>query len=206
MNKYQNISPSRFSAIKKYISDDDVMSLVVEFGCASGNTLKDLSDYCGSSQVVGFDIAPCVMDGVAIHKADLNRFEFEKYSSLFRDCDLFLLLDVLEHLYDPWHFMSKVSSCLKKGAKVIFTSPNFSSVRMLSAYVSGAMPREESGYFDKTHIYWLNVDSFDEIFDQKYFYLKKNYIFSRNIWLRIFQRLLPSRLCSQFIVCVEKIH
>ena len=86
-------------------------SSIVEIGCGSGGVLLSLKKFFPKASLTGFDIAPgakrfwkkAIKAGIRLELAD--------YFSLKEPIpDLILLLDVLEHIANPWSFLTNLHS------------------------------------------------------------------------------------------------
>tara|TARA_Y200000002_G_scaffold343170_1_gene315492 strand:+ start:174 stop:803 length:630 start_codon:yes stop_codon:yes gene_type:complete len=196
INRYSARSPSRFQDISKYIESSD--EFFIEFGCASGETLGEILNISPSKRVLGFDLEVNPNLGFKPYKCDMNNFDFNEHSTDLSQADVFLFLDVLEHLNEPWNFLNKLSTFMKIGSRIIISCPNFSSVRFLRAYLKGEMPLEEFGYFDRTHLRWFTPNSLIKSLYNKNFKASFSFLKSKKSHVRILQTLWPSRLCSQF--------
>ncbi len=77
---------------------------IVEIGCGSGNVLASLRPHFPEASLSGFDIAPDLERYWQKHE-NIN-FTLGDYSNNSAEIpDLILLLDVLEHLGDPFNFL-----------------------------------------------------------------------------------------------------
>ena len=134
------------------------------------------------------------------YQCDMNDFDFESYESVIKKADIFLILDVLEHLIDPWSFLEKLLHYSKNGSSIIITCPNFRSIRFLLAYFRGELPLKEFGFFDKTHIRWLTPQSLTKRINSKNYDHSHRYLKSKKMNLKLLQYFWPSRFCSQFLL------
>ncbi len=66
--------------------------------------------------------------------------------------DLVLLLDVLEHLVDPWRVLSVLHGLMPMGGHVLASIPNVQNYRIAIRAITGSWRYRESGLFDRTHI------------------------------------------------------
>jgi SAM-dependent methyltransferase len=88
---------------------DCLPSSVVEIGCGSGAILSALRGYYPKASLAGFDIAPEASRFWSDASLRGLRFELADYLSLDEPVpDLILLLDVLEHLGNPWEFLARL--------------------------------------------------------------------------------------------------
>ena len=114
-----------------------------------------------------------------------------------------MLLDVSEHLYDPELFLKKLSKNIKTGSQILITVPNASSVRLLFAWLKKDFPREKIGYFDKTHRSWFTKKTISNMTLTDFKINKFGYIYSKKKVIQILQKILPSRLTSQFFILIS---
>jgi len=84
-------------------------SSIVEIGCGSGAILAALRRYYPQVSLSGFDIAPEASRFWSEASVRGIRFELADYLSLDEPVpDLILVLDVLEHLGNPWEFLARL--------------------------------------------------------------------------------------------------
>jgi len=98
---------------------------ILDLGCGDGKTGKRLFD-------LGFEVEACDMDK--------DRFEFHKeirfsngnlndplpYSD--NTFDYIIFMEVIEHIYNPGFVISEISRILKKGGRLILSTPNILNV------------------------------------------------------------------------------
>ncbi len=74
--------------------------------------------------------------------------------------DLILLLDVLEHLVDPWAVLSRLTEkYLAVGGKVIVSLPNARHFSLVVPLLFGKFDYRERGILDKTHLRFFTRNS-----------------------------------------------
>jgi 2-polyprenyl-3-methyl-5-hydroxy-6-metoxy-1,4-benzoquinol methylase len=107
------------------ISADKQQGCVLDLGCGDGKTGKKLLDK-------GFQVHACDMD--------VNRFEFKdaipfKAGNLndrlpYEDnsFDYVILMEVIEHVYNPQHVVSEIKRILRPGGKLILSTPNILNI------------------------------------------------------------------------------
>lgn len=136
---------------------------VLEVGCGAGATLQWLKrdGYC--EVTVGmelFDAAAAIarqrLDQVVVGNAE----QLIDQSFGPATFDLVLCLDVLEHLIDPWLFITKLERLLKPGGTLISNIPNIRHLRvLLPLLVAGRWQYAESGILDRTHLRFFTRNS-----------------------------------------------
>lgn len=94
---------------------------IVEIGCGSGGVLACLRQRFPEAEMVGFDIAPGLAQFWQSHAGENIRFVLGDYFAEERlSPDLILVLDVLEHLGNPFDFLARLRG---HGKHVIFHFP-----------------------------------------------------------------------------------
>jgi 2-polyprenyl-3-methyl-5-hydroxy-6-metoxy-1,4-benzoquinol methylase len=77
----------------------------------------------------------------------------EALGSCHQKFDCILLLDVLEHLVDPWETLEFVKSQLNRDGRLILSLPNVASLKVLYPLLFLDQFRyADSGILDKTHL------------------------------------------------------
>lgn len=126
---------------------------VLDLGCGDGHLFELLSNKIVKKESVGLDISPEAVRKVVakgfnarVHSFD-DPLPFEH--STF---DHVVLLDVLEHVYDPTSLLREAARVSKKS--VIISVPNFSSLPARLQTLLGRVPENNRPH--KGHIYWFN--------------------------------------------------
>ncbi len=77
-----------------------------------------------------------------------------------KDCDVVMLLDVLEHLVDPWSVLRKVVQLVPRGATVIVSVPNVRYWEVsFGLLFRGRWELRDAGVLDRTHLRFFTHDS-----------------------------------------------
>ncbi len=154
---YDNKTPAYFSNPREEIIDllPDTVLRVLEVGCGTGETLSIIKSKFPNSMTVGIELcdvaAALAMTKVdVVHNLDIEDAEGRLSLGQF---DLILLLDVLEHLRNPWAILkSLVSENLCTGGTVITSIPNARNHSLVVQLLQGEFRYTESGVLDKTHL------------------------------------------------------
>jgi len=203
-NRYSDISISRLSQFQDLIQWNNT-NQVIEFGSSYGDTLEEIRVNKKVKNVIGFDLQKPRSKNISFFNEDLNQINFKKYSKLIKKTDLFLFMDVLEHLLNPVYFLKYLAAMQKKGSYLVISCPNFKSIRMLFAYIKGQLPKEKYGYFDETHLHWFTEKQLTRILTKNSYKVEKiSFIYSKNKILALIQKLIPSRLTIQFMIVAKK--
>jgi 2-polyprenyl-3-methyl-5-hydroxy-6-metoxy-1,4-benzoquinol methylase len=143
---------------------------VLEVGCGDGTTLKWLKNSNRCHETYGIEIfqsAALKAKNVVDHLFHGN-IENDEIGFLSKKFDVILLLDVLEHLLDPWVVLKKlVEDNLNLNGSIIVSLPN---IRHYSAlfplFFKGEWTYQKSGILDKTHFRFFTKKSCIELFSQ----------------------------------------
>jgi 2-polyprenyl-3-methyl-5-hydroxy-6-metoxy-1,4-benzoquinol methylase len=136
---------------------------VLEVGCGAGATLHWLKQTGRAGHTVGvelFESAAAVargrVDELLVGNAETllpGRFEAGRF-------DLVLCLDVLEHMIDPWAFMTQVQALLRPGGLVVASIPNVRHLRVvLDLLLRGRWAYADDGILDRTHLRFFTRES-----------------------------------------------
>lgn len=125
---------------------------VLDLGCGDGMLLDSLK--LRRNNVEGIDISQeavkkCKVKG---HKAELFDFSDGKLPYADNHFDYVVVLDVLEHLYDPDTLLAEAKRVSRQF--VILSVPNFSSLPARLQVILGYVP--ENNRRGKGHVFWFN--------------------------------------------------
>jgi 2-polyprenyl-3-methyl-5-hydroxy-6-metoxy-1,4-benzoquinol methylase len=136
---------------------------VLEVGCGDGSTLAFLRDQRLCGETVGIEVFPQAAGLARAHADRIFCLDVER-DGLPADLgkfDLILILDVLEHLVDPWVVLEGlVSLHLAPGGTLLASIPNarhFSLV--LPLILCGKFEYAERGILDRTHMRFFTRSS-----------------------------------------------
>jgi 2-polyprenyl-3-methyl-5-hydroxy-6-metoxy-1,4-benzoquinol methylase len=128
---------------------------VLEVGCGAGQTLEMLKLKNLCSETVGVELFSAAADEARRRVDDVYCLDVEKdrLPSHLGKFDLILLLDVLEHLVDPWGTLNKLKSeYLADNGKIIISLPNAQHFSLVLPLLFGRFNYVERGVLDKTHL------------------------------------------------------
>ena len=139
---------------------------VMDVGCGAGEVgglLKGRGSY-----VVGVEVDPEaaasareVLDEVIVNRAE--RFHREDLVGTF---DTIMLLDVLEHVPDPFLALANVRKYLTNGGSLIISIPNVGNWTVRKMILKGNFYYEDYGILDRTHLRFFTWDSFTRLLDE----------------------------------------
>jgi glycosyltransferase involved in cell wall biosynthesis len=142
---------------------------VLDLGCAGGYLDVVLKDR-NRCRVVGVDVFPLAagirLDG--FHQHDLNQGPPELR---WQDFDYVLLLDVIEHLYDPEAFVQLLRSQLQSNLEIrlLVSTGNVAFFVTRLMLLFGQFNYGNKGILDRTHTRLFTFSTFRRLFEQNGF-------------------------------------
>jgi 2-polyprenyl-3-methyl-5-hydroxy-6-metoxy-1,4-benzoquinol methylase len=135
----------------------DNPTMVMDVGCGAGITSRWLKQIRPNITTIGVEIdasvasiAASVVDSVLV--ADLNQ-GIGALADYEGRIELLLLLDVLEHLLDPWTRLTELKRLLAPTGVVIASIPNVRNLKVLAPLLfKGDWRYQSSGILDRTHV------------------------------------------------------
>lgn len=127
----------------------------LEIGCGTGATLEYVKSR-GATYVAGIDI-----NKEAIEIASKKRLDFvlvadvesDKLPFKEKEFDCIIMADLLEHLYNPWDTLKKISGYLRDDGWILLSIPNIKNYQILIRLIlHDEWTYSESGPLDNTHI------------------------------------------------------
>jgi cyclopropane fatty-acyl-phospholipid synthase-like methyltransferase len=168
---YEEKQPSYFSNPREDIIHllPERIDRVLEVGCGSGETLSIIKSKHPNSTTVGIELSENAAK-LASTKVDLLKnldIEKKESRSMLGQFDLILLLDVLEHLKDPWTTLQcLVRDNLTNGGTVITSIPNARNHALVIQLLQGDFRYRESGVLDRTHLRFFTKKSMTQLIEE----------------------------------------
>ena len=217
MKYYQFKSDSYYTNVRMDIIGlipKNKTSRILEIGCGNGATLVWLKDngYCG--EIYGIEkfptagkIAEKVLD--VFLEGDIEHLESDFDPNSF---DAILLLDVLEHLLDPWSVVKKLDRLLKNNGKLIISVPNIRNIKILSRlfFKNEFKYCIEGGILDITHLrFFTKMTLIDLLKPNKFiindlFFTGVENTFAKKIVHKAFLGVFDSFLGVQIVLACQR--
>lgn len=143
---------------------------VLDIGCGGGATGKLIKQKFPGTSVIGIE-----QNAAAAEYA--RQFLDQVICARIEDVDLavlapgaavstVLLLDVLEHLYDPWRTLMKIRGWLAPGTRVLASVPNIRNLAVLDELAAGRFQYAENGVLDVTHVRFFTKHELKRMFEE----------------------------------------
>jgi len=130
---------------------------VLDVSCGEGFFAAEIAKQ--GNRVTGVDALPEVSERAALAEyfsVDLNDGLGEVVEQLHgRRFDRILLLDILEHLFDPERILKQCKDLLQEDGEVIVSVPNVANISVRLSLLFGNFDYADRGILDRTHIRWF---------------------------------------------------
>lgn len=149
---------------------DEPPGIVLDIGCGGGATGRLLKQKFPGTRVVGIELNPRAAEHARQLLDDVicARIEDVRLSEHIGEAPIgtVLLLDVLEHLVDPWRALLRIRDWLHAETRVLASVPNIRNLATLDALAAGRWDYAPNGVLDITHMRFFTKASLRELFEQ----------------------------------------
>jgi hypothetical protein len=167
-----NINPAAFSIISQHFLpslDSSEVTTILEFGCSTGALGEAIIRIHPALKWIGIDYSHNALSVAEkrltqVHQADLNNVTIAYLLRLELSPSILVMVDVLEHVHDPWTFMQIVKKAFPC-SMVLCVLPNISCYQTYDRLSQHEFSYEEFGIFDKTHKTFYTAKSALRFFD-----------------------------------------
>lgn len=179
---------------------------VLDLGCGDGLLLSLLKDKGVKGK--GLDISENGIEKAKTKGLDVSIYDFSNRLPFDDNTfDTVIMLDLLEHLYNPEFLLSEARRVSKKN--IIVGVPNFNSLPARIQMLLGKIP--ENNQPKKGHIFWFNYNIIRAIFARvnlKIIKIDSNTLFEKRFPIskvtKYLSRLVPNLFSLSFVVLARK--
>ena len=90
-------------------------------------------------------------------------FQEIKESIILEDYDFIVMADVIEHIIDPFIFLSELIEGLSNKTKIILSIPNVAHYSVRLELFSGQFRYVDSGLLEKTHVRFFTFETIEDL-------------------------------------------
>lgn len=180
---------------------------LLDLGCGDGALLSHVKK--NNLENRGLDISPEAVKKCAAQGISADVYDFSTQALPFRDnsFEYVVLLDVLEHVYDPKKLLTEARRVSRKF--LILSVPNFNSLPARIQVFLGHTPENNRPH--KGHIYWFNYSLLQNMLEScnlKTVSTKTNTFYEQipivGSIVRFLCGVFPSVFALSFVIKVEK--
>jgi ubiquinone/menaquinone biosynthesis C-methylase UbiE len=115
---------------------------ILDVGCGDGNFSTLIGKACNAKEIYGIEISEKGVEsakkkGVKCYKLDIDEEYFPFENNYF---DAVFAGEIIEHLFDPDHFLDEVYRVMKPGGIFVLTTPNLASIHNRIILLFGYQP------------------------------------------------------------------
>lgn len=144
--------------------------VVLDIGCGGGATGKLIKEKFPGTRVIGIELNPraaeqarSVLDDVVC--ASIDDVHLAQHVGEVT-IGTVLLLDVLEHLYDPWRALTRIRTWLAPDTRVLASVPNIRNLATLDELAAGQWEYGPHGVLDITHLRFFTRATLQRLFEE----------------------------------------
>lgn len=138
---------------------------VLEIGCGMGATLYEIKNKFKNVEIFGIEenkSAAEVASGVFnIITGNVENLELSYKRNYF---DYIILVDIIEHIKDPWDILSKLSKYLNDDGEIIAIIPNIMHISVITELINGKFTYKDGGILDKNHLRFFTLAEICKMF------------------------------------------
>lgn len=194
-------------------------SLVLDVGCASGYFAKELLKK--KCKIWGIDNDILALGIAKKYCIQVSRYDLNNITNLLperRRFDYILLLDVLEHIYNPKNLLLHLRQYLKNSGKIIISIPNIAFISIRLSLLNGKFKYTKYGIMDEDHVHFYTLETCNKLLTDCGFHIDEVDVsagfsqitaiggFLNNIphhWQYRITKLFPKLLAYQFIFTIS---
>ncbi len=139
---------------------------VLDIGCGTGATLLYIKNLYKNANLYGIEkgknSAKIANSYADVINEDVEKVIFPYEENFF---DYIILGDVLEHLKDPWKFITNLNLYLKSDGYILASIPNIMHISVIREIINGGFAYQEAGILDKTHLRFFTLNEIYKMFD-----------------------------------------
>lgn len=176
---------------------------VLDVGCAKGYVGEQLKKQ--GNTVIGWDIDERAVKEAkkTLDNAYLVDLESDKWPEFKEKFDLIVILEVIEHLFEPDEVLLRLCKLLKPGGKILISTPNLLHVYHRIPILMGKFDYHEDKVINPGHIHFFTHSSLMRMLREIKFTVEKenNVIFPRtlaSIW-----QSFPNLFAYQMVVLCQ---
>lgn len=146
----------------------DHSTRILELGCGDGATgaLALSEGKCG--EYIGIEMfAPMAREAekrlTRVHVGNVDEVDLPYPPGHF---DVLIMSEVVEHLVDPETTLRRLVALVRRGGRIMASSPNIAHWRIIKELVAGRFTYTDAGAMDRTHLRWFTPQSYAALFEK----------------------------------------
>jgi len=149
---------------------NDPPGVVLDIGCGGGATGKLIKEKFPGTRVMGIESNPHAAEHARQYLDDVLCASIDDVDLTEHVGDVaigtVLLLDVLEHLYDPWRALTRIRGWLAHDTRILASVPNIRNLANLDELAAGRWSYGPNGVLDITHVRFFTKQTLRQLFEE----------------------------------------
>ena len=141
---------------------------ILDIGCGLGAVSGAIKHDFPETFTWGCELNPITADVAQTRLDKVSRVPMEAWGAdeldLLKSVDTVLLLDVLEHMYNPWSTLQILREYLPEHAQLIVSLPNCANIHIFHELANGFWHYKSAGVLDVTHIRFFTPYEMQKMF------------------------------------------
>ncbi|MDE6608271.1 MAG: methyltransferase domain-containing protein [Lachnospiraceae bacterium] len=153
-------SYARIDLINLMKEKHDEKISVLEIGCGLGATLARIEYLWPKAEAKGIELVERLVD-IGANYLDIIQGNIETMEIPYetKSFDYIILVDVLEHLYDPTKCLKRLVPYLKDDGFILCSIPNIMHMSVIVSLLRGKFEYQDKGILDRTHLRFFTLES-----------------------------------------------
>ena len=179
-------------------------SFVLDVGCHSG-IFGEALEKRKSARVVGIDADDSALAIARTRISDAKKIDIESEgwadvltTQGWREFDVIIFGDVLEHTRDPESILQATKKLLKPGGRIVVSIPNVANLRVRLSLLRGKFEYADSGILDRTHLRFFTRSSARKMIENCGYKIISEDVAGYTLPHRLI-RMFPGLLAVQFV-------
>jgi len=146
---------------------------ILDLGCGNGFVTQQVANW--GYEVMGVDPHPVAIEAAQKNYKGIN-FELKDSSDKNlkkASFDFIYALEVIEHVYDPFRFLSDCHNLLRPGGMLLLSTPFHGYWKNLALAVTGKMDAHFTVLINNGHIKFFSIPTIEKILVHESFSIKK---------------------------------
>ncbi len=162
-SKFHDPFSSHSKIIKRLNQESIVGKTVLELGVGDASMVERMTAMGATVDAVEHNEASCDAAERVCRRVYRHDLEAIDQLQIAESYDVVILADVLEHLRNPEHLLSKAKTILKTGGLLVVSLPNVANIYVRINLLLGRFPYHSKGILDRSHLRFYTLKTAEQL-------------------------------------------